>query len=277
MKLSRKEKVEKLRALHDREGIFVIPNAWDAGSAKLIAHLGFEAIATTSAGLAFALGKADGERSVTADDTWANARDIVTATELPVSADLENGYGDDPADCAHTIRRAAEVGLAGGSIEDATGREGERIYPFELAVARIEAAVKAARSISDGFVLTARAENLINGIPDLEDTIRRLQAYAAAGADVLYAPGLTRREDIERVVKSVAPKPVNVLQGLSGEDLSVDELAKMGVKRVSLGSSLARAAYDAFLQAAREVREKGTFGYVKGIETSYSDFNRILR
>jgi len=177
---------------------------------------------------------------------------------LPVSADLENGFGDDPATCAETILHAAAVGLVGGSIEDATGRAGDPIYPYDLSLQRVQAAVKAARSLPFPFVLTARAEDLINGRPDLPDTIRRLVAFAEAGADVLYAPGLTTREDIEAIVRAVAPKPVNVVMGLSGPWFSLDVLASLGVKRVSLGSSLARAAYGAFLQAAREVKQNDT-------------------
>ena len=252
---------ERLRMLHARPGIFVIPNPWDAGSAKILALLGFEALATTSAGFAFSVGKPDAEGALNRPDTLANARTIVDATSLPVSADLENGFGDDPETCAETIRLAAETGLVGGSIEDATGRADDPIYPFGLSVERVAAAVQAARALPFPFVLTARAENLINGRPDLKDTIRRLEAFAAAGADVLYAPGLTSRDDIAAVVKAVAPKPVNVVMGLSGPRFSLDELASLGVKRVSLGSSLARAAYGAFLEAAREIRDKGTFTF----------------
>jgi 2-methylisocitrate lyase-like PEP mutase family enzyme len=247
--------------LHARAGIFVIPNPWDAGSAKILALLGFEALATTSAGFAFSVGRPDAEGALNRPDTLANARTIVDATSLPVSADLENGFGDDAETCAETIRLAAETGLVGGSIEDATGRADDPIYPFALSVERVAAAVQAARTLPFPFVLTARAENLINGRPDLKDTIRRLEAFAAAGADVLYAPGLTSRDDIAAVVKAVAPKPVNVVMGLSGPRFSLDELASLGVKRVSLGSSLARAAYGAFLEAAREIRETGTFTF----------------
>jgi 2-methylisocitrate lyase-like PEP mutase family enzyme len=247
--------------LHARSGIFVIPNPWDAGSAKILAMLGFEALATTSAGFAFSVGKPDAEGALNRPDTLANARTIVDATSLPVSADLENGFGDDPETCAETIRLAAETGLVGGSIEDATGRAADPIYPFELSVERVAAAVQAARALPFPFVLTARAENLINGRPDLNDTIRRLEAFAGAGADVLYAPGLSSRDDIAAVVKAVAPKPVNVVMGLSGPRFSLDELASLGVKRVSLGSSLARAAYGAFLEAAREIRDTGTFTF----------------
>jgi len=269
-------RAEAFRALHARPGIFAIPNPWDAGSARMLASLGFEALATTSAGFAFSIGKPDAQGAIGRDETLANARAIVDATHLPVSADLENGFGDEPAACAETIIRAAATGLVGGSIEDATGRAGEPIYPFALAVERVAAAVQAARSLPFAFTLTARAENFINGRPDLADTLRRLQAFAAAGADVLYAPGLTSRADIEAVVKAVAPKPVNVVMGLSGAAWSLDELGALGVKRVSLGSSLARAAYGAFLSAAREVRTSGTFTFA-GTAIAYGEINQMFR
>lgn len=269
-------RAEQLRSLHERPGIFVIPNPWDAGSARMLAMLGFEALATTSAGYAFSAGKPDAEGALSRDDTFANARAIVEATKLPVSADLENGFGDDPETCARTIALAAEAGLVGGSIEDATGRADEPIYPFALSVERVAAAVRAARALPFRFVLTARAENLINGRPDLNDTIRRLQAFADAGADVLYAPGLTTRDDIAAVVKAVAPKPVNVVMGLSGAAFSLDELAALGVKRVSLGSSLARAAYGAFLKAAREVHDTGTFTFAQQA-APYAALNDMFR
>lgn len=269
-------KGEVLRALHQRTGIFVVPNPWDAGSARLLAHLGFEALATTSAGLAFALAKADGLSIVTREETLENARIIVEATDLPVTADLENGYGDTPEACAEMIRLAAGVGLAGGSIEDATGDPADPIYPMELAVARVKAAVVVARSLSFPFVLTARAENLIHGRPDLKDTIRRLEAFADAGADCLYAPGLTTKEEIETVVRAVAPKPVNVVMGLSKGFFTLNELADLGVRRVSLGSSLARAAYGAFLRAAEEIHDKGSFTFAKDL-VPYAVFNGIFK
>jgi 2-methylisocitrate lyase-like PEP mutase family enzyme len=267
---------EKFSRLHARPGIFAIPNPWDAGSARVLAALGFEALATTSAGFAFSLGRPDAEGALSRDETLANARTIVEATELPVSADLENGFGDDPAACAETIALAAKTGLVGGSIEDATGRPSDPIYPFALAVERVAAAVKAARSLPFPFVLTARAENFINGRPDLPDTLARLEAFAAAGADVLYAPGLKSRADIETVVKAVAPKPVNVVMGLSGAALSLEELGAIGVKRVSLGSSLARAAYGAFVSAAREVRTRGTFAFADAA-IPYAEINAMFR
>jgi 2-methylisocitrate lyase-like PEP mutase family enzyme len=269
-------KGEILQALHRRQGLFVIPNPWDAGSAKLLAHLGFEALATTSAGLAFALGKPDGSAAVTREEALANARVIVDATELPVSADLENGYGHEPSACAETILMAAGVGLAGASIEDATGDAANPIYPFELAVERVKAAVEAARSLGFPFALTARAENYLHGRADLGDTIRRLEAFAEAGADVLFAPGLTTAEEIGAVVRAVAPKPVNVIMGLSKGTLTLDELGALGVRRVSLGSSLARAAYGAFLHAAEEVRQQGSFGFAKDT-VPYATFNEIFK
>ncbi len=267
---------EAFKSLHARSGIFAIPNPWDAGSAKMLAALGFEALATTSAGFAFSIGRPDAEAAIGRAETLANARAIVDATSLPVSADLENGFGDDPDTCAQTIVLAAAAGLVGGSIEDATGRADDPIYPFDLSVERVHAAVKAARSLSFPFLLTARAENLINRRPDLPDTIRRLVAFADAGADVLYAPGLKTREEIDAVVRAVAPKPVNVVMGLSGPSLSIDALASLGVKRVSLGSSLARAAYGAFLEAAREVREKGTFDFARNA-VPYAEINAMFK
>ena len=252
---------EALRRLHEGPGIFVIPNPWDAGSAKMLADLGFKALATTSAGFAFSLGKPDAEGVVTRSETLANVRAIVDATPLPVSADLENGFGDDPATCAQTIRLGAEAGLVGGSIEDATGHEDAPIYPFEQAVERVRAAVAAARSLPFPFTLVARCENFLHGRPDLDDTIRRLVAFAEAGADCLYAPGLRSREQIGAVVDAVKPKPVNAIMGLAGAKFSLRELEDLGVRRVSVGSSLARAAYGAFLRAAKEIAEQGTFDY----------------
>ena len=254
-------RAESFRNLHYRPGVFVVPNPWDAGSAKLLESLGFEALATTSAGYAFSLGRPDAAAAVDRDETLANIRAIVEATSLPVSADLENGFGDDPQACAETIRMAAASGLVGGSIEDATGRPSDPIYPIAVAVERVAAAVAAARALPFPFILTARAENLITGRPDLADTIRRLEAFAAAGADVLYAPGLTTRDAISSVVRAVAPKPVNVVMGLSNATFSLVELGDLGVKRVSLGSSLARAAFGALLRASREVRDAGTFTF----------------
>ncbi|HEX6119353.1 MAG TPA: isocitrate lyase/phosphoenolpyruvate mutase family protein [Dongiaceae bacterium] len=252
------EKALAFRALHARPGAFVIPNPWDAGSARLLSSLGFEALATTSAGHAFALGRRDGD--VGRAETLANARAIVEATDLPVSADLENGFGDDPESAAVTIRAAAAVGLAGGSIEDASGDPARPIYDLSLAIERVAAAVEAVRALKVPFVLTARAENFLHGRPDLEDAIRRLQAFEKAGAEVLYAPGLTQLDQIRTLCGSVS-KPVNVVMGLVGGAFSVQQLADAGVKRISLGSSLARAALGALMRAAREIRENGTFGF----------------
>jgi 2-methylisocitrate lyase-like PEP mutase family enzyme len=273
---SQARRAEAFRALHQRPRIFAIPNPWDAGSAKILAALGFEALATTSAGLAFSLGKPDGQRAVSRDETLANARAIVDATPLPVSADLENGFGDAPEACAETIRLAAAAGLAGGSIEDATGRADAPIYPFEAALERVRAAVAAARALPLPFTLTARAENFLHGIADLKDTLRRLEAYADAGADVLYAPGLTKLDDIAAVVRAVAPRPVTAVMGLAGATTSLAALEQIGVRRVSVGSALARAAYGAFLRAAREIREQGTFGYLESLPAS-AEIGRHMR
>jgi 2-methylisocitrate lyase-like PEP mutase family enzyme len=273
---SQADRAEAFKSLHERAGIFAIPNPWDAGSARMLAALGFEALATTSAGLAFSLARPDAQGAIGRDETLVNARTIVAATSLPVSADLENGFGDDPEACAETILLAAGAGLVGGSIEDATGRAGDPIYDYDLSIARVKAAVRAARSLPFPFVLTARAENLINGRPDLPDTIRRLVAFAEAGADVLYAPGLKTREEVAAVVRAVAPKPVNVVMGLSGPSLSLDVLASLGVKRVSLGSALARAAYGAFLEAAREVKRHGTFDFARNA-VPYAEINAMFK
>ncbi|MHC6227019.1 isocitrate lyase/PEP mutase family protein [Pseudomonas sp. X10] len=254
-------RAESFKALHEREQAFVIANPWDAGSAKLLASLGFEALATTSAGLAFSLGRPDAEAAMTLDETLDNARTIVDATPLPVAADLENGFSDLPEGCAQAILRAAEAGLVGGSIEDASGDANAPIYDFGLAVERVRAAVQAARSLPFPFTLCARAENLLHGRLDLDDTVKRLQAFAEAGADVLYAPGLRDVDEIRAVVQAVAPRPVNVLMGLSGVPLGVNQLQDLGVRRISVGSSLARAAYGALYRAAGEIREKGTFSY----------------
>lgn len=258
---SQQSRAKAFRSLHERPGLFVIPNPWDAGSARMLASLGFEALATTSGGLAFSLGKPDGGRAITREEALENAADVIAATTLPVSADLENGYGDDPASCAETILLAAKAGLVGGSIEDASGRPEDPIYPFDQAVERVRAAVQAARSLSFPFTLTARAENFLHGRQDLKDTLRRLEAFADAGADVLYAPGIRTKEEIGSVVRAVAPRPVNVLLGLPDSDLTVADMASLGVKRVSMGSSLARAAYGAFFQAAEEISRQGTFGF----------------
>jgi 2-methylisocitrate lyase-like PEP mutase family enzyme len=256
------EKAARFQALHQQADAFVIPNPWDAGSARVLAGLGFAALATTSAGFAFSIGYRDGEGAFGRDTALAHAKSIVEATDLPVSADLENGFGHAPEAAAETIRAAGGVGLAGGSIEDASGETERPIYDFAQAVERVAAAVEAARGLPVPFVLTARAENFLHGRPDLDDTIRRLQAFAAAGADVLYAPGLPDIEAI-RTVCAAVDKPVNVVMGLTGEFYSVAELAAAGVKRISVGGSLSRAALDGFLRAAREIAEQGTFDYAR--------------
>jgi len=245
-------------ALHHRENAFVIPNPWDVGSARMLASMGFEALATTSAGCAFARGLKDG--GLSREAVLAHCREIVGATSLPVSADLENGFGDSPEEVGATIALSGAAGLAGGSIEDYARSRNDPIYPFDHAVERVAAASEAARRLDGDFVLTARAENFLHGRPDLDDTIRRLQAFEKAGADVLYAPGLTDLEQIRTVCAAVS-KPVNVVMGLSGPSFSVAELSQAGVKRISLGSSLARLAYGELLRAATEVRNAGTFEF----------------
>jgi 2-methylisocitrate lyase-like PEP mutase family enzyme len=261
------------RALHERDGVFIIPNPWDAGSARILAGLGFDALATTSAGLAFSLGLPDG--CVRRDAVLDHCRTIVAATDLPVSADLENGFGDSPERVADTIRAAAATGLAGCSIEDYTGKRDEPIYPFSLAVERIAAAVAACRALPDDFVLTARCENLIRGRNDLDDTIARLQAFANAGADVVYAPGL-RDLDAIRAVCAAVDVPVNVIMGLPGVTFGAAELAAAGVKRISVGSALARAAYGAFLAGAREMAESGTFSF-GGTASSFAELGAFFQ
>jgi 2-methylisocitrate lyase-like PEP mutase family enzyme len=256
------EKAAQFQALHQRPEIFVVGNPWDAGTARILTGLGFSALSTTSAGLAFMLGRKDGTASVSRDEALANAKLIVEATPLPVAADLENGYGHSPEAAAETIRLAAETaGLVGGSIEDATGDPLHPIYDFHHAVERIAAAAAAAHALPFSFMLVTRAENYLHGRPDLDDTIRRLQAFEAAGAEVLYAPGITGPEDIRAVCAAVS-KPVNVLMGLKGVPLlTVKELGALGVRRVSLGSGFSRAALTAFLRAAREVIDDGTFNF----------------
>jgi 2-methylisocitrate lyase-like PEP mutase family enzyme len=254
------EKGAAFRALHAGDRAFVIPNPWDIGTARLLGRMGFEALATTSAGYAFSVGKQD--NAVDREAMMQHMMAIASASDLPVSADLGNGFADEPEMVAECIRLAAEAGVAGGSIEDATGRVDQPIYEVEFAVERIRAAVAAARALPFAFTLTARAENYLHGKPDLKDVIKRLQLYQEAGADVLYAPGLTRREDIAAVVRSV-DRPVNVLMGLQGLVLNVEELSEIGVRRVSVGSALCRAAFGAVLRAAREMRERGTFTFAE--------------
>jgi 2-methylisocitrate lyase-like PEP mutase family enzyme len=263
--LFQSEKASAFRALHERDGAFIIPNPWDIGTARLLAHLGFEALATTSMGYAFSVGQCDG--TIGRDQMMDHVSAIAAAAELPVSADLEKGFGDAPETVAETITLAAAAGVVGCSIEDATGRPEDPIYDRALAVERIRAAAEAVRAVPFPFTLTGRAENYLHGRPDLRDTITRLQAYQEAGADVLYAPALTSKDEIAAVVSSL-DRPVNVLMGLQGVQLSLAELSAIGVKRVSVGSALCRAALGAFLRAAREMREHGTFAFAEDAVSS---------
>jgi 2-methylisocitrate lyase-like PEP mutase family enzyme len=271
--LTQVEKAQAFRELHRRDRAFIIPNPWDVGTARLLAHLGFEALATTSAGYAFSLGKPD--NAVDREQMMAHLSSIASATELPVSADLENGFGDAPEIVAETIRLAAAAGVVGGSIEDSTQRPNQPIYELAQAVERICAAVETARALAFSFTLTARCENYLVGRPDLKDTISRLQAYQTAGADVLYAPGLSNKDDIAAVVSSV-DRPVNVVMGLQGVQLRLAELSAIGVKRVSVGSALSRAALGAFLHAAREMREHGTFSFAENT-VSYREISAMFK
>jgi 2-methylisocitrate lyase-like PEP mutase family enzyme len=262
---SQAEKGQVFRELHQRPGTFVIPNPWDIGTARLLEKTGYEALATTSVGYAFSVGRQD--HGITRDEMIEHARELAAATDLPVSADLENGFGDDPDTVAETVRMAGGAGLAGCSIEDSTNRDGDPIYPFALAVDRVRAAVEAARALSFPFTLTARAENHLHGRNDLKDTIRRLQAFQEAGADVLYAPGITSMDDISTLIKSV-DRPVNVLAGMQGTHFDLATLSAAGAKRISVGGALTRVALGAFLLAAREMKDSGTFGFVNGPVTS---------
>ena len=258
--ITQTEKARAFQALHQRDRAFIIPNPWDVGSARLLAALGFEALATTSAGYAFSMGQRD--NTIGRERMMEHVAAIVSATELPVSADLENGFGDDAGTAAETIRLGAAAGLAGGSIEDSTGRPDRPIYEIEHAVERVRAAAEVAHALPFPFTLTARSENYLVGRPDLNDTIHRLQRYQEAGADVLYAPGLAAKEDIVAVVRAL-DRPVNVVMGLQGVQLGVAELSEIGVRRISVGSALARAAFGALLDAAREMRERGTFSFAE--------------
>jgi len=272
---TQQQKAEAFVALHQRPGCFVIPNPWDAGTAKMLAALGFEALATTSAGVSFILGRRDGVGEVSRGDILDNAQAIVAATDLPVSADLENCFAHDPLAAAQTIRMAAAVGLVGGSVEDQTGDDQDPIYEFGLAVDRVRAAVDMARSLPFQFMLTARAENYLNGRPDLKDTIRRLQAFEEAGADVLYAPGLPDLESIRAVTSSVG-KPVNHVMGSWSPGLTIEQLQGAGVKRISVGGALARAALGAFLRGAREIKDRGTFTYTNEA-ASFAELQRLFK
>ena len=269
---TRREKAERFRALHVREGAFVIPNPWDAGSAQLLASLGFEALATTSSGFANSLGRLDGE--VAREEAIEHCRRLCTATDLPVSADLENCFAREPAGAAETVARAAAAGAVGGSIEDYTGDPAGPIYEFSLAVERVHAAAEVARSLDFPFTLTARAENHLHGRQDLDDTVRRLHAFEAAGADVLYAPGLKTLEEV-RLVAGALGKPLNVLAPpLKG--ITVEQLAGAGAKRISTGGALARAALTTLLRAGTEMLEHGSFGWASDLAPG-AEVNRLLR
>ena len=261
------EKAAAFRALHERPGAFMIPNPWDAGTARLLASLGFEALATTSLGLANSLGRVDGTNGVSRAQVIENCRVIAAATDLPVNADLENGYAHEPRAAAEIIRLAAGAGISGGSIEDATGETDKPIYDFQQAVERVQAAVEVARALPVPFLLPARAENLLHGRLDLDDTIRRLQAFEKVGADVLYAPGVRDLATIQTVVSSVS-KPVNVVMSAADPDLTVAQLAGVGVKRISVGGALSRLALAAFLKGAREMAERGAFTWMRDTVSS---------
>ncbi|MEX2246918.1 MAG: isocitrate lyase/phosphoenolpyruvate mutase family protein [Dehalococcoidia bacterium] len=261
---------EAFRALHQRPGAFIIPNPWDAGTARILVALGFEALATTSAGLAFSMGKRD--NTVSRDDVLAHCAALTAAVDVPVSADLGDCFGSEPQTVAETVRLAAATGLAGCSVEDMKGDYS--IYDHALAAERVRAAADVAHALPFPFTLTARAENFLVGRRDLDDTIKRLQAYQEAGADVLYAPGLTTREEIAAVVTAV-DRPVNVIAGIAGITLTFADLEALGVKRVSVGSTLARVAISAFLRASREMREHGTFTFGEGA-LSFREINAMF-
>lgn len=255
------ERAARFRALHERPGVLLLANVWDAGSARLIESLGFEATATTSLGLANALGRPDGIGAVNRDDALANSRAIAAAVDIPVSADLENGYADDPAEAATIIIDAARAGMVGGSIEDATGLPARPIYDFTLAVERVVAAVEAARTLPFPFTVTARAENLLHGVGTLDETVRRLQAFADVGADVVFAPGLGDLDVIRQVASSVS-RPLNVVMSMGNPSLTVSDLADAGVKRISVGGALSRLALTAVRDAAVAMRDEGRFDWV---------------
>jgi 2-methylisocitrate lyase-like PEP mutase family enzyme len=259
MNPTQSEKALRFRALHQRPGVFLIPNPWDAGSARILSQLGFEALATSSAASAAVFGRRDGE--LMRFEALAHAENIANATNLPVSADLENGFSDDPSGVAETVRLAGDLGLAGCSIEDATRNRHKPIYDIQSATERIEAAAEAARSFPFPFTLTARSENFVRGIPDLDDTIKRLVAYEKAGADVLFAPGLPDLEAVHAVCSAVS-KPVNFMVGVRGKSFAAAELAEAGVKRISFGSSLYRAMMNHLIKVASEMKESGTFNYL---------------
>lgn len=270
--MNQKEKAERFAALHRRAGVLLFPNPWDAGSARMLEHLGFEALATSSAACAATLGRRDGK--ITRDEAMAHIRQLAEATNLPVAADLENGFASEPKAAAETIRLAAEAGAVGGSIEDFTGDNAKGQYEIGFAVERIAAAAAAARELPFPFTLTARAENFIRGNPDLDDTIKRLVAYEKAGADVLFAPALPDLAAVREVCAAV-PKPVNFMVGVKGKSLTIAELTNAGVKRISFAASLYRAAMTGLWNAAHEIKDKGTFEYLETSLTS-AQFNEFL-
>lgn len=269
---SQVEKSQEFVELHTPGNCFVIPNPWDRGSARLLSHLGFKALASTGAGFAFSQGRSD--LSINAKEMLGHLSELASATNLPVSADLQNGFGDSPEEVAATIAEASKTGIVGGSIEDASGNSDKPIYDLEYAVERIKSAAEAAKSLDFKFMLTARAENYLYGRPDVKDTIRRLQAYQEAGADVLFAPGIQSKEDIRSIVSSI-DRPLNVIMGFQGIQLTISELQKLGVTRISLGGSLARAAYGELVKAATEVLSQGSFNYA-GNAISGKEINGIF-
>ena len=266
------DKGERFAQLHAQPRCFVIPNPWDIGSARILETMGFEALATTSAGFAFSRGKPD--MGVTREEKMLHLRELCAATRLPVSADLQNGFGHRPEDAAETIRLAAQAGAVGGSIEDARGTTENPIYDLALARERVQAAAEAARNAGFKFTLTARAENFLWGRPDLDDTIRRLVAFEEAGADVLFAPGLKTEQEIREVLAAVK-RPLNVIMGIAGVDLTLQQLQDLGVRRISIGGALARAAYGALEEIGREIREQGTFSFAAKLPPT-RHFNQLF-
>jgi 2-methylisocitrate lyase-like PEP mutase family enzyme len=273
MSIAHNEKALRFRALHDGPGAFIIPNPWDVGSACLLAGLGFQALATSSAAAAAAVGRKD--HGLTRDEALAHARAIVNATPLPVSADLGNGFGDAPEVVAETIRLAAEVGLVGCTIEDTSGNPDRPLYSFELAVERIAAAAEAARAVPFPFMVTARAHNLLFPGAKLDDTIGRLQAFEKAGADVLFAPGLPDLAAVRAVCAAIS-RPFNFMVGIPGKSFSVPELEAAGVRRISLATSLYRAAMTGFLDAVREIQETGRFSFLDRCVTT-AELNKLMQ
>jgi len=271
--ITQKEKAHRFCTLHGGSGSFIIPNPWDAGSARILAGLGFQALATSSAAAANVVGRRD--HALTRDETLAHARLIVDATDLPVSADLGKGFGDSPNTVAETIRLAADVGLVGCTIEDATGNESQPLYDFKLAVERVAAAAEAKRVLPFPFILTARAHNFLHPNPKLEETINRLRAFEEAGADVLFAPGLPDITTV-RMVCAAVTKPFNFMVGIKGKSFSVADLAAAGVKRISLATSLYRAAMTGLLDAIREVNDTGQFGFIERCVTT-PELNQLMR